>query len=232
MRKYPERFIGTIAIDYDIQKDQKYREVELVKLRDWIVNRGMKGVFQGFPRSQRDKMDDVLFDPYWQELCALRTPHIFITGFESKEGYLASLSALEKVVRKFPDLIAVIGHLGGNVRYPEDPNFTATPEELLPLLRLPNVYFEVGYVLAYENWDIWKQNYEYPYPLHTRLIRRIYDEIGAGRLLWGSDMPNIYRTCTYQQCLDIVRLHFDFMTEREKQMVLSDNAVSVFQVAA
>jgi len=85
-------------------------------------------------------------------------------------------------------------------------------------------------VLAYENWAVWKQNYEYPYPLHTKLIKRIYDEVGAERLLLGSDMPFTYRTCTYKQCLDLVRLHFDFLNEEEKSLVLGGNAAKLFRV--
>ena len=96
-------------------------------------------------------------------------------------------------------------------------------------MRLPNAYFEVGYVLAYENRNVWGRNYEYPYPLHRELIKEIYDEIGAERLLWGSDMPNIYRTCTYQQCLDLVRVHFDFMSKNERDLVLGDNAYKLFR---
>jgi len=99
---------------------------------------------------------------------------------------------------------------------------------LLKVLELPNAYFEVGYVLAYENWKFWKENYQYPYPLHTELIRMIYEKVGCKGFLWGSDMPNLYRTCTYQQCLDLVRLHFDFLNEEEKKSVLSGNALRVF----
>jgi predicted TIM-barrel fold metal-dependent hydrolase len=133
-------------------------------------------------------------------------------------------------LKKFPDLSAIIGHLGGNIRPPSDPNYTDTPKELLKILKLPNAYFEVGYVLAYENYDIWKENSVYPYPLHTKVIKTIYEEVGAERLLWGSDMPNIYRTCTYQQCLDLVRLHFDFLREEEKSLLLGGNAARLFGV--
>jgi predicted TIM-barrel fold metal-dependent hydrolase len=229
MGKYPDRFIGTVSIDYDIEKPGRYRDQELEKLRA-AARQGMGGVFQGFPRQQREVMDDDRFNPFWGEMARLGVPHIFITGFRPKRDYLRSLSCLERVLRKFPDLRGVIGHLGGNIRPPGDPNDTDTPEELMRILKLPNAYFEVGYVLAYENWEIWKEDYEYPYPLHTRLIKRIYDEIGAERLLWASDIPNIYRTCTYRQCFDLVRLHFDFLAEEEKGQVLGGNAAGLFKI--
>ena len=227
IKQWPDRFIGTVSIDYDIGKSEKYRSAELEKLQDAVLRAGMRGVYQGFPRNQ-DATDDA-FNPLWEEISRLKIPHIFLTGFQPKEVYLLLINRIGSVLRNFPELKGVIGHLGGNIRPSNDPNYTDTPKELLNVLRLPNAYFEVGYVLAYENWDVWKKNYEYPFPLHAELIKEIYDEIGAERLLWGSDMPNIYRTCTYQQCLDLVRLHFDFMSKDEKDLVLGNNAAKLFR---
>jgi predicted TIM-barrel fold metal-dependent hydrolase len=228
IKRWPDRFIGTVMTDYDIEKSEEYRQSELDKLRDAVHNVGMRGVHQGYPREQ--KVDDKKFEPFWKEISDLKIPHIFWTGFQPKQLYLDSLERIEGVLRKFPDVIGIIGHLGGNIRPSNDPNYTNTPNELLKLLKLPNVYFEVGYVLAYEDWEIWKRNYEYPYPLHTELIRRVCDVVGPERLLWGSDMPNNYRTCTYKQCLDLVRLHFDFLNEDEKSLVLGRNAARIFRV--
>jgi predicted TIM-barrel fold metal-dependent hydrolase len=85
-------------------------------------------------------------------------------------------------------------------------------------------------VLAFEDGKQWGNNSKYPYPLHTKIIKAIYDEVGAERLLWGSDMPHIYRTCTYKQCLDLVRSHFNFLSEEEKQRVLGGTAAQLFGV--
>ena len=228
MKKFPGRFIGTITMEYDIEKSEQHREGELEKLRNSVNDLGMRGVFQGYPREQ--KVDDAKFEPLWEEMSRLQVPHIFFVGFQPKEQYLDSLDRIERVLKKFPDLKAIIGHLGGNIRPPSDPNYTNTPKELMKILKLPNAYFEVGYVLAYQNWDTWRENYEYPYPLHADVIKRVYEEVGAERLLWGSDMPNTYRTCTYQQCLDLVRLHFGFLTADEKALVLGENATRIYGI--
>ncbi len=225
MKKYPGRLIGTVTTDYSITQSEKYRQAELEKIRE-AVKLGMRGVFQGFPREQ--PCDDSRFDPYFKTIVSLKVPHFFWTGFQPKKDYLEFVGRVEKVMKKFPDLKVIIGHLGGNIHPANDPDFTDTPNELWPLLRMPNFYFEVGYVLAYENRQLWNDNYEYPYPLHTKLIKRIYEEIGADRLLWGSDMPFLYRTCTYVQCLDLVRLHFDFLTQEEKDKILGGNAKKLF----
>jgi predicted TIM-barrel fold metal-dependent hydrolase len=228
MKRHPGRFIGTVATDYDIEKSEKHREAELGWLRNCVQKKGMKGIFQGYPKNQN--VEDERFKPFWEEISRLKIVHFFLTGFQPKQEYLESLGQIERVLKRHPEMNAIIGHLGGNVRPPDHPDHTDVPKELLGLLKLPNLYFEVGYVLAFENWNLWKENYEYPYPLHRKIIKRIYDEVGAERLLWGSDMPHLYRTCTYQQCQDLVRLHFDFMSEEERRLVLGENAARLFRL--
>jgi predicted TIM-barrel fold metal-dependent hydrolase len=226
-KKWPDRFIGTVTLDYDVEKGTEHLKGEMAKLRRAAANQAIRGVYQVFPRGQAIESSD--FDPLWKALSDLGLPHFFFVGFQPKDRYMHSLKQIEKVLKKFPDLIGIIGHLGGNVRSSSHPNYT-DGSELLPVLRLPNAYFEVGYVLAYENWTFWKENYEYPYPLHTKLIKMIHDDVGCERLLWGSDMPNLYRTCTYRQCLDLVRLHFDFLDDDEKNLILGGNAAEVFRL--
>jgi len=229
MKRWPGRFIGIVTIDYNIEKDEEYREAELKKLRDSIHNMGMRGVLQGYPKDT-NIMDDK-FEPLWEEISRLKIPHIFNPGpIPTKQEYIRALKYIENILKKFPDLNGIIGHLGGNVKHHTDPNYTDTPRELMKILSLPNAYFEVGYVMVHQNWDVWKENYEYPFPLHNKIIKTIYDEVGAERLLWGSDMPNNYRVCTYRQMLDLVRLHFDFLSEEEKSLVLGGNAAKLFRV--
>ncbi len=228
VKRFPGRFVSTVAIDYDIRKDEKHRHGELDKLRHAVREQGARGVYQGYPKGQA--IDDAKFDPFWNTFCELAIPHILLTGFEPTAQYLDSLTRLERVMRKFPELKIVIGHLGGNLRHPSHPGCTNTPEELMPLLKMSNTYFEVGYVLAYENHAIWGADYEYPYPRHEQVIKRVYEVIGPERLLWGSDMPNVERSCTYRQCLDLVKLHCNFLSAEEKHMVLCTNAAGLFGI--
>ncbi len=228
------RFFGTITIDYDIQKSEDYREAELRKLRDSVTHTGMRGVIDSYPIGQ--KIDDDKFEPLWDEISRLKVPYFFIISArpagvtDPKKDYLESLRQVENVLKRFPDVNGIMESLGGNVKPPDDPNYTDTPKALSGYLKLPNAYFEVGYVLAFENWARWKENYEYPYPLHTKMVREMYDQVGAEKFLWGADMPFTYRTCTYRQCLDTVRLHFDFMSEEEKALILGKNAAKLFRI--
>lgn len=233
IKEWPDRFIGTINLDYDIEKRKEHQESELEKLRFSVDDVDMRGVFRGYPKRFNSRIDDVKFDPYWEELSRLKIPQFFTRSgriTNTRKEYLDILRGIKEVLTKFPKVVGILGHLGGNVRHPKDPNYTDTAQVLLPILRLPNAYFEVGYTLIYNNWDVWGKKYEYPYYLHEKLVKTIYDDVGAEKLLWGSDMPNIFRTCTYQQALDLVRLHLDFLTKNEKKLILGGNSAKLFKI--
>ena len=38
--------------------------------------------------------------------------------------------------------------------------------------------------------------------------------------MWGTDMPIVMRFWTYRQCIDQMREHSDFLSERERDMIL------------
>jgi predicted TIM-barrel fold metal-dependent hydrolase len=55
---------------------------------------------------------------------------------------------------------------------------------------------------------------------------------GAHRLVWGSDMPNVERFCTYKQSLDYVRRYCPFLTAREKDLILGDTCAAFYGIGA
>ena len=74
----------------------------------------------------------------------------------------------------------------------------------------------------------WGGVWDYPYPEAQELIRGMRDRFGAGKLVWGSDMPNVERFCTYKQCVDYVRRHCEFLGAAEKDRILGDNVAALF----
>jgi predicted TIM-barrel fold metal-dependent hydrolase len=46
--------------------------------------------------------------------------------------------------------------------------------------------------------------------------------------MWGSDMPNVERFCTYRQSLDYVRRYCDFLTSRDMDLILGANAARLY----
>ena len=98
------------------------------------------------------------------------------------------------------------------------------PEELLAVYRHEPLVLEVMFPITYGGvWD-------YPYSEAQSLIESMRDRLGAERLVWGSDMPNVERFCTYRQSLDYVRKYCPFLTARAKDLILGDNCAAFYDI--
>ena len=72
---------------------------------------------------------------------------------------------------------------------------------------------------------------EYPYREGQQMLRAWRDEVGAEKLLWGSDMPYCDGMwCTYRQALDHIRLHCHFLSTEEQALILGGNAARMFKL--
>ena len=229
IKRWPDKFIGTVSIEYDLTKSAEYLQSEIRKLTHAVEDLGFRGLFSHVPKGQA--VDDPRCDPLWKEVARLGIPVSMDTGFNPRDEYLGEIRRIENVCRRYPEMNVLDGHIGGNIRHPRDPEHVDNPREFFPLLALGNFHLEVGYALSYENWAIWGRDSEYPYPRHQAIIKTIYENFGAGILVWGSDMPFAQRTCTYRQNLDLIRLHTDFMTESDRKLVAGDNLARLFRVA-
>jgi len=212
-KRWPDRF----AAMAQIEESRAFEESQLNELRRSMRILGLKGLYFEVPK--RPSIDDERFYPLWDELLNLKVPLVLELGRPStSEQYLEVVSRTTRVLKKLPDLKAIISVMGSNIRDPKDAEYVDIPEKILNLIKLPNVWYEIGYVLAFDKFD------EYPYPLAQKVTREAYEAIGADKLVWGADMPMLMRTCTYRQAIDFVRRHCNFLSEAEKNFVLGENA--------
>jgi predicted TIM-barrel fold metal-dependent hydrolase len=98
------------------------------------------------------------------------------------------------------------------------------PEEVAAVYRHETMTIEVMYPIT------WGGVWDYPYPEAQALIRDFRDRFGAEKMMWGSDMPNVERFCTYKQSLDYVRRYCEFLTPREKDLILGDNCARFYGI--
>jgi len=70
--------------------------------------------------------------------------------------------------------------------------------------------------------------WDYPYAESQPLIRELYETFGASKLLWGSDMPNVERSCTYRQTLTYLTRHCDFITPADLDRIVGGNANDLY----
>ena len=71
-------------------------------------------------------------------------------------------------------------------------------------------------------------DFEYPYLELSTYVQQLCDEVGPDRLVWGSDMPNVLRFCTYRQSFEYLK-HHD-LDENQLSAILGDNLAALFSL--
>ena len=225
--QYPEKFTGLLQIDEAIA-DDKAVIAELDRAHRML---GLKGVYysQEFARHGHDRnLDHDALRPFWEKVAAAKLP-MFIELSSSphydRASYIANLMALDKTMQRYPVLrfVLVMGppvaHFAGSGRW----DF---PPEVLAAYKRDNLLIEIMFPIT------WGGVWDYPYPEAQELIRGMRDLLGAKKLVWGSDMPNLERFCTYRQCVDYVRKYCSFLSDGEKELILGRNAADLIGLDA
>ena len=137
-------------------------------------------------------------------------------------GLIMSLAAapqwyqqIAEIARRFPDMPFLMHHLGafrlGRGALEDD--FSA----FVDLARAPNVYVKIsGFHYGTGNpWD-------FPQLETIGYMKRLYETTGAGRWCWGTDYPVLKRdrSFTYQQTIECIRSHCDFLSAEDLPLVL------------
>lgn len=202
IHKYPHRFAALATLDF-------FKGEESVKyLEEISKSKIFKGIkfevphsFQCYPDM---KINDPSIMPIWRQCNNLNIPVMM----HMRPG---DLPALKEIYQQFRDIIIIISHLGN----PPYKGWT----ELIDFAKNANrIYFDISALpWQFAAWE------EYPYPNAQEHIKIARDEVGAERLIWGSDFPMILSVCTYQQTINLIRKGCGFLSKNEKDKILGDN---------
>ncbi|MGD0409267.1 MAG: amidohydrolase family protein [Candidatus Limnocylindrales bacterium] len=159
----------------------------------------------------------------WDQIDADGLTVILDTGMPGTLSF--NPERLAEVVDRYRRCRIVIAHLG----FPPGPAAGAVLEQqwrsILDLGKRPNVWFELAGVWAVPG-DV------FPSPIGQQYVRRAVETLGASRLIWGSDMPGILNTITYEQALDFIAMRCEFLSAAERDLILGANALVVYQQMA
>jgi len=219
IKKFPERFIGLIQID----EAHAYTEEQLTELSYCVNTLGLKGLYFEPPGLFMDnfkyKFYDDIFDPLWEEVDSLSIP--LYVQVDSSKDYYEQMNGWLKVLEKYPNLTIVVSlGLPFQLGFKEGKPFI--PEIVKRLVTEYKVYLEIAYPISIG------KKYEYPYQEAQQLIRHLYNTFGANRLVWGSDIPNVERSCTYAQSLNYLKEHCKFISMSDKELILGKNIIKIF----
>ena len=223
MRCFPNRFIGLAQVR-EWEADQP---AEHERLEQAVCEHGLKGLYfsvEPFALSNyADHLDDAKFEPLWQKVRALGIPVWWYLHSRKRDrlgGYMEHVAELDRWAEAHPDIPAVLTHGIDTFSMRRGEQRYQIPAALMTLLKRPNMHVEVLFCAF---WP------EYPFPGAQQMIRRLREEIGIHKLMWGTDMPYCSGSwCTYKQALDYIRLHCEFLSADEKALILGDNAARMF----
>jgi len=226
-QQYPSKFTGLLHVDEALAGSP----AALAEV-DRGASLGLKGVYYGYDGFARHgfawTMDDASLDPFWERV----STHGLVLCLEmngapsyDKPGYLRNMQAVGRVLRKFPKLKCHLA-MGIPVQFFAAGDHWDIPEELLSLYRRDDFYIEIMFPIS------WGGRWDYPYREAHPLIRDARDRFGADKLVWGSDMPNVERFCTYTQSLTYVTRYCDFLGGADLDKILGANAARLYQISS
>jgi len=223
LRKHPGRFIATAKL----REPEAHTDAQLAELRRCVKQLGFRGLyFQRFGlqlAGRGTRLDDPLLRPLWDEVRELGVM-VYLHGYFEQWRQVAAFA------ERYPEVPLV--HWIPTWNFPRD-GIGGMPREgrvhirqdIRDLLSLPNMHFElcpIAYGAAFE----------YPYTELIPTFRPYYDEFGGTKFIWGADMPNLERWCTYQQGLDYLRYHWDFISREDLKLLTGGNAARIFKIAS
>ncbi len=221
--RYPGRFIGLAQVEEGFAD----RDSEIARVVDQIDRLGMSGLYYTttglFRDGYRRMPSHPAFDGLWTELARRDVPVFWVHSANSPVGsYEDEMGHLARIVERHPSLRHVLVHGVPTPRYLRDDGRLALPPLLDELLRHGRVFAEILYPIGVGGWQ------PYPYTATLSPIRQLIEQYGQGRFMWGSDMPNVERYCTYRQSLDYLWNHADFLDDIARRAIFRDNALALF----
>ena len=227
VRKYPDKFVGMAEID-ELQAD---RESEKEKLRHAVETLELKGLYYEtqpfFASNAAEKFHDKKYDLFWETVreLGIAVNWVPFTVKDSKEQLFMKYDLFDRWVEKYPEIPCILLHGLFPLKPFMQNDELIYPKEFLRLFRHPNVHTEVLFpvLVGPLGWD-------YPYPQAHKIIQNLYEEIGAEKLVWGTDMPLVECNCTYKQALTYLRDYCDFIPPEDMNLILGDNARRIFNI--
>lgn len=223
-RRHPDRFWGLAQInewrmDRADQRRALCRAIEDLGLHGLYFETVALGL-----HGRGEAVNDPSFDVFWDQVRDLGIPVFWhITSAEpTPSAYLTQLRGFARWIKRYPEVPCLFTH-GVSPGAFENSEHDVYPEEVWEMLRAPNLMVEILFPIREgRRWD-------YPYREAWPIVRRLYERLGPEKLVWGSDMPNVERHCTYRQSLEYLRSYCDFIPTAEMSLICGGNVVRLMR---
>lgn len=154
------------------------------------------------------RLDDARLEPVWTWLALRGQPAVFKLPPGARQT-----AELEAVALRHPELTLVASHLG----LPRHAGWM----DQVRLARYPNVFLDCGGLTAFYKAE------GFPFPTARAALRFAIQEVGAHKIMWGSDYPRTLVDFSYKQNIDWIAEGGYFSAE-EQVWLLGRTAARVY----
>jgi predicted TIM-barrel fold metal-dependent hydrolase len=236
--KYPDKFIWYTDHINPANKDY-IKEVE----KD--VERGAKGIkmfpavspsVPNEPKKTGTLPDDPRYNVLYKKCGELGLPIIMAfehwndptLGAYIGQDYDKFLSHVEPVAKNFENVDFLLTHWGcfnwgPRAKECSKPPFPGLQSFVKLLNKYDNLYTDIA---AISTMFAVYNNEDWPYPIALKMLEELIKGVGIEKVMWATDWPWMLfdEFCTYKQTITMIQHGCTFLNEREKQMLLGDNA--------
>jgi predicted TIM-barrel fold metal-dependent hydrolase len=230
VRQYPGRLTSMAPVDEWRIKDET--EAVIGELEHAINDLGLhaiKFIPQLAYRVSPAPWDDGYFRPFWEAATRLNVPVFFTLGTgpaalhgnaspdQQRQRYLEELAILMRWMARYPDTPCSLTH-GFPYRLFLEGDRLLFPDVVWEPFRAGNCHLEVCFPIRLGDL------FDFPYREVWPALEQMVKEIGAERLLWGTDMPFQNRFCTYRQSRRWIEQYCAFLGQDELAALMGGTA--------
>ncbi len=210
VQRYPDRFVGVCCVDAPAPNAPE-------KLRYWIRERGMSGArlfTAGSTIAATDWLDKAITYPYFEEAERLGIPICISIRWPG-------IPMAANVLRRYPNIQFVLDHMA-SPSLDDGPPY-AQARDLLALAEFPNL------VLKFTSNNLMAAGKGQS--TVAAFFGLLLDRFGARRMMWGSNLPSVWKdgpAGSYTDLVNLARTSLSFVSEEDRRWMLAETARSVY----
>ncbi len=226
VRLHPGRFIGLAQVEEPLA----YQDAQIERLHHAVERLGMRGLYfttsTFFMTGYETYYDDARFAPFWDAVASFDLPVFFTFSASPLGDFGNELRRFLGWHERYPAVRTVLVHGLPDAEFLDDRGRLQASDTLRSLVTSFPVHAEILFPIKRGGrWD-------YPYPQAHELVPQYLDLFGPERLVWGSDMPNVERYCTYRQSLTYLTDHPCGLEADALERILSRNVLALLRPEA
>jgi len=132
------------------------------------------------------------------------------------------LKHAKSVVDECPDLQFVIDHMAKPAIARAEIDEWA--RELRPIASAANVWCKLSGLVTEASWTSWRVEHFIPY------VDKALEYFGPERIMFGSDWPVCLLAASYEQVLEVFQTLLAGLSEEERDLIFSGNAVHFYRI--